>query len=701
VDGPGVHHDLQVTLRPVQGVLEAEATLRLPQPGAPIEVTLHAGLAPRALEPGASLEALGPAPGPVPLERFRVRPAPGEARVTLRYAGPIRHPVIDASRDGGRPMPTTPGLIDQSAVYLDGGSGWYPDPGAGPLTFSLTVELPAGWHSVSQGRLDPDPPGPGTRRQTWRETSPQDGIYLVAAPFARYRRATDWGEAQVYLRGADPALAERYLEATDRYVGLYSRLIGPYPYAKFALVENAWETGYGMPSFTLLGTRVLRLPFILESSYPHEVLHNWWGNAVFIDYAAGNWAEGLTSYLADHLIQEQRGLGADYRRSALQKYADYVAEADDFPLARFRGRHGDVSQAVGYNKALMLFHMLRLELGDPAFLAGLRQFYREQRQRSAGWADLRAAFEAQAGRDLQAFFAQWVERTGAPVLELGEVSVTPQPGGYRVSGALRQVQAGPAYRLRIPVAVQGAGEGPAEVTIVATERPEARFALELPVRPLRLQVDPGYDVFRRLDPREAPASLGRLFGASRPLLVLPGAAPQPLQDAFRALAGAWAGERGSVALDRDLERLPSDRPVWVLGWENRWRPAVGERLDALGSELTAERWRVAGETLERGHADVVAAVAHPDAAELALGWIGSDDPQAVAALARRLPHYGKYSYLAFARPGLEVAHKGQWPTLGGPLTRALDPAGAGLGVRTPPRPPLADLGEPSGPEGRR
>ena len=84
-------------------------------------------------------------------------------------------------------------------------------------------------------------------------------------------------------------------------------------------MENFWETGYGMPSFTLLGQQVIRFPFILHSSYPHEILHNWWGNGVFVDYAGGNWCEGLTAYLADHLIAEQRGQGAEHRRAILQR----------------------------------------------------------------------------------------------------------------------------------------------------------------------------------------------------------------------------------------------------------------------------------------------------------------------------------------------------------------------------------------------
>ena len=41
----------------------------------------------------------------------------------------------------------------------------------------------------------------------WRETQPQDDIYLVAAPFTLYRRRRRRGEAQVWLRSPDPALA--------------------------------------------------------------------------------------------------------------------------------------------------------------------------------------------------------------------------------------------------------------------------------------------------------------------------------------------------------------------------------------------------------------------------------------------------------------------------------------------------------------
>ena len=129
-------------------------------------------------------------------------------------------------------------------------------------------------------------------------------MHLIAADFTEYSVQSDDVEVMAYLRTPDSNLATKYMDATERYLQLYEHMLGEYPYSKFALIENFWETGYGMPSFTLLGEQIIRFPFILESSYPHEILHNWWGNGVYLDYGSGNWSEGLTAYLADHLFRE-------------------------------------------------------------------------------------------------------------------------------------------------------------------------------------------------------------------------------------------------------------------------------------------------------------------------------------------------------------------------------------------------------------
>ncbi len=141
-----------------------------------------------------------------------------------------------------------------------------------------------------------------------------------------------------FFADSDDKLADKYLKMTGVYLKMYEDMLGPYPYSKFALVENFWETGYGMPSFTLLGEKIIRFPFIIYSSYPHELLHNYWGNSVYVDYDKGNWCEGITAYMADHMLKEQRGQGADYRRNTLEKFTDFVNTDNDFPLSEFLNR---------------------------------------------------------------------------------------------------------------------------------------------------------------------------------------------------------------------------------------------------------------------------------------------------------------------------------------------------------------------------
>lgn len=295
-----VHHHLEVTLDPAASRLEVTDQIRLATSRPQISLLLHSGLNPQIVSTGATLTATtAQGDSAVALQQLDIELMPGVQQFTLQYAGTIHHPIAATGSEYARSFSVSPGLITADGVFLSGASHWVAQAADQLFTFELTVTLPPGWHSMSQGRLARHDPGAQVR-DTWSIDKPQQEIYLVAGPFKAYRDITGVVEAFVLLRTPDASLARKYLEVTPQYITLYRQLIGPYPYAKFALVENFWETGYGMPSFTLLGPRVIRLPFILHSSYPHEILHNWWGNSVYVDEKSGNWAEGLTSYLADH-----------------------------------------------------------------------------------------------------------------------------------------------------------------------------------------------------------------------------------------------------------------------------------------------------------------------------------------------------------------------------------------------------------------
>jgi len=705
--GELIEHRLEVELYPEAHRLSVKDTIVLPEGhSGPVAFRLHPGLEPRVLDPGVVVERArlrelarwvgDESAGPISAEYFEIDLPSGVRQFTLQYEGSIHHPVRDQRQEYARSFGVSPGLIGPEGVFLAGTSLWYPQIDAPGISFHLDVRLPAGWRSVSQGERLRQSLQPESTEEAWSEASSQEEIYLIAAPYSEYRQAGAGVEAMVFLRSPDAGLARKYLDATVRYVEMYRELIGPYPYSKFALVENFWETGYGMPSFTLLGPKVIRLPFIIVSSYPHEILHNWWGNGVYVDYGSGNWSEGLTSYLADHLLKEQRGEGADYRRVTLQGYADYVREGKDFPLTEFRARHSSSTQAVGYGKSLMLFHMLRREIGDSAFVEGLRRFYREHRYRTAGFADLEKSFSAAASRSLEGFFDQWVKRTGAPVLRVAGARAEAEGEGYRLTGTLEQVQGGAAYALSVPLAVTLEGEPQAWETRIDLRGERTRFELLLPGRPLRLDVDPDFDVFRRLDRDEIPPALSQALGAERALIVLPGLAPAGLLESYRGLAATWGrGRTGGfeVTLDSEIETLPPDRAVWLLGWENRFRPILTEALGAYPFSDGKEGLVIAGEQIDSATHSVVAAGRHPGNPDQALVWVASANAAAVPGLARKLPHYGKYSYLAFAGDEPTNTLKGQWPVVASPLVVQL--AGAEKGgvpaAKRATREPLAQL----------
>jgi hypothetical protein len=711
-----VHHDLVVRIEPAEQRLHVldrvsfAEVVTADESGA-YRFILHAGLEPRVTTPGWRLQAQeGPVeagflginattdtvPENVPLEAFLLVPvddAPGPAE--LAYGGVIHHELATQGEEYQRSFSETPGIIGERGVFLAGTSFWVPTFGDGLMTFDLEIGgLAPPWDVVSQGRRTRhEVDGEGFRTTAWSLEHPTEEVYLIAGPWHEYRREAGDVEIFAFLRDADPALAQKYLDATGRYLELYQGMLPPYPYASFALVENFWETGYGMPGFTLLGPRVIRFPWILTSSYPHELLHNWWGNSVYVDFESGNWCEGLTAYMADHLFAEQRGEGATYRRATLKKFTDMVSTGEDFPLAEFGSRHSAASEAVGYGKSLMLYHMARRAVGNEAFLAALSLFDREHRFSRSSFSDIAEAFTDETGGDWVPFIEEWVERTGAPQFEIREARVeegAPGEAPWRVAIHLRQVQNEEPFPVTVPVAVTIEGR---EEPIWAEAGSCARDCIvEVPcaARPLRVDVDPAFDVMRRLDPLEVPPALSTVFGGSDQIFVLPSAASDEEVAAWRQLAADWARpDEPRVVLDSELSTLP-DTPTWVLGWQNRFGSGIADLLADQGVDLGADSVKVAGDELPHSDHSLVVVARAPGDPTAAVAWITASPSEAIPGLARKLPHYTRYSYLGFRGTEPENMAKGMWQPLSSPLVRNLSD-GEMPPLKLPAREPLAEL----------
>ncbi len=703
------HHQMEIQLSPdtseirVKDHIQIPAHVQNPEISTQLDFFLHTGLTITDIQ-GAEIKTQGSEVAlksrSISIKHYTLTLPPGQKEFTLHFSGKINHPVQGPGQEYARSFSYTPGVISKEGIFLANSSAWYPQfENDAMVSFSLNIQVPADWDVVSQGTLVREQKTATTQNVVWEETQPQDDIYIVAGRYKRYTQSAGAANALVYLRSADQALAQKYLDTTAQYIAMYNKLLGPYPYTKFALVENFWETGYGMPSFTLLGPKVIRFPFILHSSYPHEILHNYWGNGVFVDYAKGNWAEGLTAYLADHLVNEQRGKGEEYRRDVLQKYADFVNKEKDFPIIQFVSRHSASSEAVGYGKTMLFFHMLRQELGDEDFVRVLRQFYKQFKFKQATFADLLKTINATTDQDFSAQFEQWVHRTGAPDLLLGDVKTERTADGFKLTLTIEQTQSGDLYQLRVPITITLEGEDMATQSHITVDQRTQTIELDFHTRPVRIDLDPHFDVFRRLDSREIPSALSQGFGAEKPLLILPARADKQILEAYRALAENWQKTQSNqleVITDEQLTTLPTDRTIWIIGWQNKFAETVAKTLVDRGVTYQQKKLQLDQKTYPQAEHAVVLTTRQPSNPDKTLLWIASDNPKAIAELANKLPHYRKYSYLVFKGNELTNIDKGQWPITQSPLSQWIKqkddyiPRTTHTGI-TKPRRALAEL----------
>ena len=696
-----IHHDMKVVIQPEMHWIDVEDKITLPDSffnvgGGEVHFIIHKGLQPVSLTEGVTIthykEKAQASQSETNtnsifqqnnkmLEHYIVALPADERTFTVKYNGEIYSPLQKQEEESDRSFSETSGIISNNGVYLASSTYWYPWFSDDLVTFSMKVQLPQGWKAISQGgrattkRATAQSANKNRSKKTYfckfEEQNPQDEIYLIAGKFTEYSRQAGPVQTLVFLRNPDEKLANKYLETGSQYIKMYSKLLGPYPYKKFALIENFWQTGYGMPSFALLGSKIIRFPFILHSSYPHEILHNWWANGVFVDFSSGNWGEGLTAYLSDHLIKEQRGQGKEYRRTALQKYTDYAAKSKDFPLTEFRSRHSPATEAVGYGKTLMFFHMLRLQLDDKVFIKGLQKFYREFKFKRATFENLREVFEEISGKNLQIEFNQWIKKTGAPVIKVRNAVAHLDEKGYQLTAVLEQIQEAPAYRLHVPITVTMQGFQKQYQTTVLMDSKRSEISLHVPSKPLRLEVDPEFDLFRRLDKNETPPALSRAFGSDEALIILPSSASEEILHEYRKVAESWQkspSRQMEIQLDNEINELPVDRTVWLFGKENLFSPKIIEAMKGYKVSINDTGVSIGQSGIKRKDHSIIFTTRNPDEPDYTLVWVSTDNTAAIPGLGRKLPHYGKYSYLAFEGSEPSIVLKGRWPTVNSPMS---------------------------------
>ena len=606
--------------------------------------------------------------------RLQVSLAAGEKnqkiQITIRYTAIFDDPAPIRPLNADNPGYGVSATISERGSFLLAGSGWYPQWVAGHSSYTLKVIAPEGMLAVTAGQSKGHKTGNGKTESTWLISDPIRGLSLSVGAYILREKKVGSITAATYFFPETDYLAEAYLAATADYLDFYQDLFGPYPFKKFAVVENFFPTGFGFPSYTLIGGTVLRLPFIIRTSLGHEIAHCWWGNGVLVDYDGGNWSEALTTYVADYhykaMKSEEDARG--YRLQILRNYATLVKPARDFALKQFQSRSDPVTKTIGYDKGAMVFHMLRRQVGEQAFWEALSDLYRDRLFKATSWSDIQKAFEARGRRSLKNFFDQWVFDKGAPRFYLDAVQARRTGGIWQIEG--RIVQERPPFSFDLDLLLESQGQIDSR-TIRISDR-ETPLQITSKSMPLRLVADPDSQIMRRLFPIEIPPAINAMKSSSSVLALLSADLEPQVKSAARTLVLSLGLKNYAFAEENNIKREQLlGKDILMIGY-----PQNKALFRHLPDQIAiAPESFVLNEKTYRQSSDVFFGVfAHPFSENRIAALFFPLSSHQAQNVARKITHYGKYSYLAFEN-GQNRA-KGFWPIEQSPLEHRWNPAAA-------------------------
>ncbi|HVF45659.1 MAG TPA: M1 family metallopeptidase [Pyrinomonadaceae bacterium] len=289
-------------------------------------------------------------------------------------------------------------------------------------TLRMTLVLPANLANAANGReiarrVLPD----GRVAHEWRQDSPVP-TYVFGFAAGRFREVTE-RRGRVRLR----YLAEKYTEEelrrafreTADMIAFYEERSGvPYAGAAYTQVLAPGGIDQEMSGFTVMGEGYGRAVLADERAVwlgAHELSHQWWG----IGVTARDWThfwlnEGVATFIAS-AYRERRFGREEYMRDIEKYRASYekVRDAGHDKSLVFQDwiRPTSEDRALVYDKGAYVLHILREEVGERAFWAGLRRYTRKFTGKSVTTPDFQAEMERASGRGLSDFFAKWVYLT--------------------------------------------------------------------------------------------------------------------------------------------------------------------------------------------------------------------------------------------------------------------------------------------------
>ena len=231
----------------------------------------------------------------------------------------------------------------------------------------------------------------------------------------------------------------------------------------------------------------------------HEIAHQWFGDSATTGDWNHNWlSEGFATYFTQ--LYNEFTFGRDLFVAGMGRSRNSVINfsrsTPDQPLVDNRLDVRAAHNSNNYSKGAWLLHMVRRELGDEDFWAGIRDYYRQYRVGNALTEDFQRVMEETSGKDLGDFFQQWAYVPGQPRFE-GEWDYNATNQQLVVRLAQTQ-QVDHLFRVPLDIGIIDAQASPRTETVRIDQRSQT-FTFSVESEPDSVVLDP--DVWLLMEAR--------------------------------------------------------------------------------------------------------------------------------------------------------------------------------------------------------
>ena len=371
---------------------------------------------------------------------------------------------------------------------------WFPMTGlyTDRFTAAIDVRVPAGYTAVGSGTTTKKTMPDGRTDFSFTWSKPGFPGTIVAGKFMAAVGGSGYSNIHVYVTDKRKANAAEFAALAGREFEYLTSVFGQPESGRINIVELPEDAVGGgaawAPEMVAIAGNRFNMATNPQRLLANMLAHQWWGSEISPATLNDAWiTNGMSRY--GELMYLEGSAGMNAFQSAIDDSSAGALAYDTEPLSTL-GRLDPYSpqfQSMTLEKGAMVFHMLRWEMGDDTFQKFLRDVLSTYTDKGVRGDDVQQIAEAQSKLELTAFFAQWVDGTGAPAfVDKYAVYRLGNNKGFRTVGAISE----DLDLFRMPVELRIETDGKTEDRRIDVSGTDSPYTIETFGRPRRIQIDP-------------------------------------------------------------------------------------------------------------------------------------------------------------------------------------------------------------------